>query len=396
MRRLVVATALAVSVAFHGIAQADTFSITPSLELTERYDSNVTNARPGGESSDFVTRATPKLTGVVSILETKVSVDGGFDAEYFGRHSELNRNRMTNNLNLTSADPLALAPGIFVRPTARYVESRDSVRRNELSQAASAGNTPADSQVAGRTGTRDYSGSLEGTFALSPLVNVGLTAGAGRRSYFDAPPSFIGSNNYSAEGNLLYQVSPNTSSGFYAVARYDEFDNKNDVRNFSGGITGKHRFSESTSLDGRLGATWIRTDMTSDRIVRPSGRLKLSHVASAFVGSLGGSIDYVSGSFGNETKREAVNARLSRRFSTDWEGDAAGNWQSTRSLQAPFIEDLSSTQWTATVRYAVTRYARLRLSAELFRQWNQGLTGSDLYRESVVVGIDLGSTIPVF
>lgn len=377
-------------------ARAETLSVRPSIELSERYDSNVLNAPHGRESSDFVTRATPSLTATISILSTKVSVAGGFDAEYFADHNELDRAGMTKNVDLSSSEPLRITPNFTLRPAARYVESRDSVRRNRFTQTAVPGLAPTETQVNARTGTRDYSGSLNGSWSMSPNLDLGFGAGAARRSYFEGPPSLIGSNNYSANASVGYRWTANFSSGIYGTTSYDEFDNRNDVRNFTAGLQGSYQFSELSSFDARAGATWVRSDAGNARIVRPSGRLGFRRSVRDLTAALNASIDYTAGSFGTETKREDVSLRLGNRFTESWSGDTSAVWQANRSIREPVPEDLMSFQWSVGLHYMITRYARVNLTGELFRQWNRGGIGSDLFRESALIGFDVGSDLPIF
>ncbi|HEY3490773.1 MAG TPA: hypothetical protein VGK27_11730 [Candidatus Deferrimicrobiaceae bacterium] len=375
---------------------AETLSVRPSLELSERYDSNVLNAPHHQEKSDFVTRLTPKLSAALFTLGTKVSLAGGFDAEYFSDHNELNRSGMTKNVDLSSAEPLRVTSQLSLRPTARYIESRDAVRRNALTQSVVPGLAPAETQVTARTGTRDYSGSLNGTYAATANFDLGLGIAAARKSYFDGGPSLIGSNNYSSDGSASYKLSPNLSTGVYGSANYDEFDNKVDTRVFSTGLSGRYRFTESSTLEVRAGMTFIRSDDLPSRLRKPSGRIEYSEKIRDFTASLRGSIDYATGSFGSETKREDITLRLSDRFAADWSWDTSGAWQTNRSLAVPIREDLMSVQWSAGLHYQVAEYARLNLTGELFRQWNNGAIGTDLYRESALLGFDIASNFPVF
>ncbi|HEY5996722.1 MAG TPA: hypothetical protein VIU29_06850 [Candidatus Deferrimicrobiaceae bacterium] len=377
-------------------AHAETLSVRPSLEVSERYDSNVLNAPHGFESSDTVTRVTPSLKATVSVLSTKLSAAAGFDAEYFAEHTGLDRAGMTKNFLLSSDEPLRITPNFTLRPTARYVESRDAVRRNQFTQTGAPGLAPAESQVNTRIGTRNYSGALNGTLATSANLELGFGAGAVRNDYFDAPSAFIGSKNYSANASVGYRWTPNLNPGIYGTAGYDEFDNGNDVRNFAAGLSGNYRFSEVSSFDARVGATWIRSDTGNTRIVRPSGRLEYRQAWRELTAALRASIDYAAGAFGTETKREDVSLRLADRFSADWSGDTSAVWQANRSLREPFPEDLMSVQWSAGVHYSVTRYARINLTGEMFRQWNRGGIGTDLFRESAMIGVDIGSDILVF
>jgi outer membrane scaffolding protein for murein synthesis (MipA/OmpV family) len=376
-------------------ARAETLSVRPSIDVGERYDSNVGNALRGHESEDRVTRITPKLGVTILGWSTRMTLTGGFDAEYFAEHSELDRSGMTKNVDLSAPTPMQLTPRLTLRPSARYVESRDAVRRNQLTQSDVPGLAPAETLVTARTGTRHYSGSLHVGYALTENLDVSLGAGATRNSYFDGGPSLVGSNSYTASGEFGYRLSSNFKGGLHAAADYDEFDNRNDVRKFSLSLSGGYRITPASSVEARVGATRIRSDETGTTLDRPSGRLEWRYAGRELSSSLAASIDYSAGAFGNENKRENVVLKLADRFSENWSGDTAATWQANRSLVAPFPEDLMSVQWTAGMRYSITRYARLRLGGEIFRQWNRGRTGSDLFRESATLGIDIGSDIPI-
>ena len=377
-------------------SRAETLSIRPSLEGSERYDSNVLNAPPGRESSDLVTRVTPKLAATLSALSARTTLSGGVESEFFSNHNELNRWGMSKYLELSSSDPIRVSPGSWIRPSARYVESKDAVRRNQLTQLPVSGLSPSDTLVSGRIGTRTSSGSLQAGHLLTANLETGAGIGASRTTYFGGNISQVAFSSYTANASADYRLSPVLTAGAYGTASLDRFDNGNDVRDFTGGLGGTYLLSAGSSLSARAGITAVRSDDAPGRIVRPSGRIEYRQLYRDLDAMLRASIDYSAGSFGRETKREDVTLRLSDRLSADWSLDTSLTWQANRSLREPFPEDFMSTQWTAGIAWSISRDARIRLGGELFRQWDRGSQGNDLYRESAMIGFDVGSDFVVF
>ena len=161
-------------------AEAANLRAIPSLTLDERWDSNVFNTT-FNEHSDFVSRASPRLTLSLDAFETTVNLSGGFDAEKYADHKELDRSTATTNIDLTTLQPLRFTPRFSMRPSFRYIVSRDAVRRNELTLSPEPGIPPSESVVTARTEVRETSGSLQMTYLLTPNVDLGFCGCALRR-----------------------------------------------------------------------------------------------------------------------------------------------------------------------------------------------------------------------
>lgn len=376
-------------------AEAASVTLVPSATVEGRWDTNVYNAS-ADEKSDFVARAAPRLTLSVGVLQSTVSLHGGFEAEYFREHTDLNRFTATRNFDLSTSTPLRFTPQFSLLPSVRYVETHDAVRRNQLSESPIPGLPPSETIVTGKTGVREIAGSLQAAYLFTRTVNGSLGAGATRRDYLDTTDDRQNTRDYKANGSIGYAITPRLNTGLYSDVGYSEYGNGNDSRMLTGGLTGRYLLSPFSTIDLNAGATHVRSDDTVDAKWRPNGRFSFTNVWQSFSVILRGSIDMVPGSFGRTNKRENVQLSMSEHLSQDWSWDASASYQSNRSIEPPILEDILTLEWTAAVHYSLARWASLRLTGDIFRQWAKGAVGSDLFRNQIVLGIDVATSYPIY
>ncbi len=399
----IVARLLGVAAAVIGAvtsADAANLNASPSITLDGSWDSNVRDASVN-EVSDYFLRATPRLTLSLATQTATVGLSGGFDAEWYLDNPELNSTTATKNFDLTTTDPIQVTPTFSVRPSARFVESVDAVRRMELSQAAIPGRPPSESFVTVRTKTREYAGSLQFVHRLTPNFELGFGGGAFRREYPDHPPDLFGSRTFTGNISLSYRVTPSFTSGFFGDTSYDSYDGRPNSRTYSAGLSGNYALSERFQLEARAGGSLLResTGIGDERHEEwsPTGRLSLTYASGDLRATLTGSYEFAGGgSLGRPTTRSSATVTFTDRFSPRWTWDLLGSVQSNRSTDAAATEDLVTGESSGGVRYDATQWASLHLTGRVFRQLSRGPAADDISRQSVILGVTLSNTYNIF
>ncbi len=398
IRRSLVAAAAVFAAAT--TAEAANLNASPSITLDGSWDSNIRDASVN-EVSDYFLRATPRLTLSLATQTATVGLSGGFDAEWYLDNPDLNSTTATKNFDLTTTDPIQVTPTFSVRPSARFVESVDAVRRMELSQAAIPGLPPSESLATVRTKTREYAGSLQFVYRLTPNVDLGFGGGALRREYPDHPPDLFGSRTFTGNLSLSYRVTPRFSSGFFGDTSYDSYDGRPNSRTYSAGLSGNYALSDRFQLEARAGGSLLResTGIGDERNEEwsPIGRLSLTYASGDFRATLTGSYEFAGGgSLGLPTRRASAVVTFSDRFAPRWTWNLSGSVQSNRSTDEAVTEDLITGEGTGGIRYEAAQWASLHMSGRVFRQLSHGAVANDISRQSVILGITLSDTYNVF
>ncbi|MBI5575808.1 MAG: hypothetical protein HY896_05535 [Deltaproteobacteria bacterium] len=402
---------------------------TPSITIGESWDSNVLNTS-SNEQSDFVFRANPKLTLSLETMDTTLNLSGGFELERYSDFTLLDKTAATKDLGLNTTKPIKFTPRFSLRPTARYIEARDSVRRNVLeliptvitpgssgygiestSSEPARSEGPADtgitvlsvseSTVTFITEVREISGSAQFGYELTPNVNVEIGGGARRRDFTDNPTGLIDSRVVSGNMAVNYKLTDRFSSGVYGDTSYNSFSGRPNSRIYSGGFSGTYRLTESNTLDARAGATLSRESTgigdEKNETWSPSGLLSLTYSRKDFRALVSGKYELAGGgTFGRTTRRANAVLSLADQFASGWWLDLSGFCQTNRSTDAAVEVDLVSANGTAGIRYMPAKWATLSLYGNFFRQWSHGISGDDLKRESVLLAVTLGETYNLF
>src|SRR3990170_1346443 len=177
--------------------------VTPQILLEERWDSNIQNTSKD-EISDFVSRASPRLMLTLETYQIKLNLTGGVDFERYAKHSEFNE-KASMYFDLNTSGPLQLSPRFSVLPSVRFVETNDPVRRNVLTQAPIPGLPPSETIVTARTKSREYSGSLQLTYLLTPKVDLRLGVGGSKRVFLDNNAEGVDSDSVSGNAAISYR-----------------------------------------------------------------------------------------------------------------------------------------------------------------------------------------------
>lgn len=384
-----------------GPASAAGLKVTPSIEMDGRYDSNIFNSSTG-EESDYVFRATPRLTLTVEGFESSIDLSGGFDIEKYAEHSELDKTIATKNFDLKTGTPLKITPQFTLRPSARYIESRDAYRRNALTMTTDPALPPSETVVTGRTNVREFAGSLQAIYQFTPNLDLEVGGGGTKRSFTEQAQDLVDSSTLEGNASISYRVTPRVSTGIFFDTSHNSFEGRPSSRIYSMGLTGRYAFTENYSLDVRAGASLLEKPAAigdrKDDSWAPYGRLSLSYVWKTFRAAILGSYAYAGGgSSGITTKRGNIVLSLSDQITEEWGWDFAASYQSNESAYSSVQGKVSTEGANAGIRYRPAEWSVIRLWGNTFRQRDRGISGiSDVTRSSVMLGLYLGNTYNIF
>jgi hypothetical protein len=394
------AIGLAICLLFSGSgASAAKIDISPAISLDQVYDSNVFNT-DANEKGDFILRATPSLTFSLRMPETTLNLRTSLTSDTYYKYTELSNNNSAISL-VTDATPIQITPRFSMVPSAHYVESRDSYRRNQL---VPSGDPLIEPSIAAETATRksrDFGGALRVNYLVASAIDLSLGGGFTKRQFLDNATENVDSRVVRGDSTLTYRFTPLFSSGFFFSTAYNTFENGRDSRTIGGGLTGTYLFSPALTMSARAGTSRTKeTDIAGlpDRTTTsPSGSLSLSYAGQSARASLTGLIAQSGGgSFGLTTRRKSLGLFISDRFAPEWTADLSGNYQENRSLDDAASQDLTSATGTVGVGYHPATWVTLRFSSTAFRQWSNGTVGTDLTRYSAFLGFTLGTTYNIY
>ncbi|MBI5249633.1 MAG: hypothetical protein HY912_09070, partial [Desulfomonile tiedjei] len=391
----------AIAVCF-AIAPAESANLraVPSLGFEERWDSNVFNTS-GDEKGDFVFRVSPRLTLSIDAFNTTFSLGGGFDAERYSDHSELDRDSAAKDFILTTTQPVRITPEFSIRPSARLLETQDALRRNALTQTPVPVGPVSESLVTARTEVRETSGSLQMTYLLTPNVDLGIGGGVFKREFIEKPAGLIDSRATTLNASVLYRIDPRRLAGVYIDTVYNSYDGRPNSRIYTGGLLVTYNMTDRLTIDARAGASLDRESTglgdEKNEVWSPTGRLSISYALRDFRAMLLGSHELSgAGSLGVTTKRSSILFTVADRFAPKWTWDLTGTWQINRSTDVALVEDFATAEGIAGIGYEAAEWAKFRLSGNMFRQWSHSSTTDDLKRNSVILGLTLSNTYPIF
>ncbi len=380
-------------------AVAANLDITPSISLDQTYDSNVFNT-DGNEKGDFILRVTPAVTFSLRMPETTLNLRTSITSDTYYKYTELNSTNSAIALAV-DATPIRMTPRFSMVPSAHFVEARDSYRRNQLVPSGDPLIQPSIAAENATRKSRDYGAALRVSYLVTPRTDFSVGGGFSKREFLDnTTAGDVGSRVVTGDTTLTYRFTPLFSSGIFFNTTANTFENGRDSRTIAGGVTGTWRFAQAFTLIARAGATHAKESgfvgSSDNTTTSPYGALTLSYISRDFNVSFIGTMDQSGGgSFGLTTQRESVALNLSDQFSNRWWIDMSGRYEQNRSLDDAVSEDLTSATGTAGIRHQIWEWVTVRLSGTAFRQWSNGVIGTDLTRYSAFLGITLGKTYTI-
>lgn len=380
-------------------AFAARIDVTPSITLDQMYDSNVFNS--GGrsldaEQGDYLLRASPELTLSFRMQETTLNLRGGIAAEKYYKYDELNNVTSSVTLALDATPPIQLSPELAITPAARFVQTRDSFHRNQLlpvSEPQAPVNTSSEATV---VKNREYGGALHASYLFTSKLTGTIGGGVVKRVYLDNVPGIFGFRVLSADADISYRYTPRLSAGMYALTNHGTFESQRTSRTYGGGLTMSYQVFQGMTLSARGGALHTReTDPALPEINNwsPNAMISIAYTHMDFRGTLTGLMDQSgSGSFAFTTRRRTVVLSLTDQFAKSWWWDLGGSYQTNQSMDDAKSVDLATATASAGVRYRVREWATLHLSGTGFRQWASGPVGTDMKRDTALLGFTLANT----
>jgi len=349
-------------------AMGENLTITPSLTVSERYESNVFFRGEGREEEDFITTVSPLFDVLYDFKKNYIKGFYNFNSNFYSRNPELNfmghtgkiemRTEFSQNLSISVSDTLSYTPDSLSAVGTGIQTSRTDIISNTTS--ASAG------------------------YIISNLTSLNLTI-SDRILEFDEP-SLVDTRTDSASLSLDYSASPSrTVSATYTYVKF--LFNSADAETHSLRLGISEKLSPTLSFEVSGGASYIPSGDNNYNWIIQSNLAKSFQKGTLSLGYTR-NITNTSGLTEETSVSERASAGLSYILSKSFNITINGGLSKNRSEPSGSVD---ITSYSAEIAGWWQSYSWMRVGAgySRFEQWAEGTMGENVSRDQVFLSVIL-------
>jgi hypothetical protein len=353
--------------------------VTPSISVTERYESNPYFVEGRDDEWEVSTSVSPKITFVRSYSKSDLSGSLGANIEYYPNDTDLNNESYHASLGINYDQ----TPKTRYAISERFSFSQDSININQDVDSDQDLENNADIGIqVERNNITSNRLSFSGSHDVSPSVTVGLNVGDRRTEY--ESPSLNDTRSFSISPFVDYgkalKIAPRTTlTTGYDFTRYyvesDGDDETRDTHSLSVGID--HRVTPDFSLSASVGAVYSSETGFDWGLI---GDIKLSRSTrrSKFTLTYSRNVD-VSPYTNDLNTSQGLSARLSTKIT---QSVSSSMNVGVNTIESETSDAVDTVSYRTGISVSWQAYSWMDVSAgySYFEQESDGTVGDDLAR----------------
>jgi len=374
-------------------------SATPSLSISETWDSNIRNVETN-EQSDFVTRIAPRLTLNVGMFHSTLNLSGGFESEIYAQETDLNETTATTDYGISVTEPLQIGEKWTLVPYARYTKSNDTVRYR-LSNPSPGGGGVSLAGTSRRSKVQGIMGSLEAAYRYSGTGTARLRAGGARRDVKEGGPELVDDQTVFASASLESQWTERFTGGIFLEGTRNSYESFPSDKIGTAQLIGNYSFTPYFRIEARAGASYLVNNSPEgggreDKDWTPSGGITGTYVRGTFTGSLNLSYMYQPGTYGTTTTEGRCGLTLAHQLTESWSWTFEALVAQSQSIGDDDSLDQIAFGSSAGIRYQATRNISVGLIGSMLRQNSRSVVGYDYTKHAVTLLVDWSTVATLF